>query len=121
MTPIVIIGRFRYSNAKVMGVGHDWAEENADLTWVEGLTKVDTFHIAPDRGMAVYYFGTTDQAKTALPDLQKFFQGYAEMFDCQNYLGTGILQCHAQREADKPVQIAVPMLAEQASAVNASW
>ena len=53
MTPIVIIGRFRYSNAKVMGVGHDWAEENADLTWVEGLTKVDTFHIAPDRGMAV--------------------------------------------------------------------
>ena len=83
MTPIVIIGRFRYSNAKVMGVGHDWAEENADLTWVEGLTKVDTFHIAPDRGMAVYYFGTTDQAKTARPDLQKFFQGYGEMFDCR--------------------------------------
>ena len=27
MTPIVIIGRFRYSNAKVMGVGHDWAEK----------------------------------------------------------------------------------------------
>ena len=30
--PIVIIGRFRYANAKVMGVGHDWAEGNADLT-----------------------------------------------------------------------------------------
>ena len=34
--PIVIIGRFRYANAKVMGVGHDWAEGNADLTWELG-------------------------------------------------------------------------------------
>ena len=54
--PIVLIGRFRYANSSVMGVGHDWAEENADLTWVVGLMKVDTFHIAPDMGMAVYYF-----------------------------------------------------------------
>ena len=51
--PIVLIGRFRYANAQIMGVGHDWAEDNADLTWVAGLTKVDTFHIAPDMGMAV--------------------------------------------------------------------
>ena len=34
--PIVIIGRFRYSNASMMGVGHDWAEENSDLTWEMG-------------------------------------------------------------------------------------
>ena len=81
--PIVIIGRFRYANAKVMGVGHDWAEGNADLTWVAGLTKVDTFHIAPDLGMAVFFFQEAEQAKTTLPELRKFFQGYSEMFDCK--------------------------------------
>ena len=81
--PIVLIGRFRYANAQIMGVGHNWAEDNADLTWLAGLTKVDTFHIAPDMGMAVYYFKETEQAKFALPELKKFFHGYAEMFDCK--------------------------------------
>ena len=66
MSEIVIIGHFRYKNGKIMGVGHDWAEDNADLTWVKGLTKVDTFHIAPDKGMA-----------------KEFFDGYAEMFECR--------------------------------------
>ena len=83
MPPIVIIGRFRYSNAKLMGVGHDWAEENADLSLVKGLIKVDTFHIAPDRGMAIYYFKTSEQAKGTLPQLQKLFTNYSEMFDCK--------------------------------------
>ena len=31
MPLVVIIGRFRYINAKIMSAGHDWAEENADL------------------------------------------------------------------------------------------
>ena len=81
--PIVVIGRFRYANAKVMGVGHDWAESNADLTWVAGLIKVDTFHIAPDLGMAVFFLQEAEQAKSALSELRKLFQGYSEMFDCK--------------------------------------
>ena len=52
MPSIVIIGRFRYSNAKIMGVGHDWAEENADLTWLTGLIKVDTFHHRQGKGLS---------------------------------------------------------------------
>ena len=52
--PSVIIGRFRYINARVMSAGHDWAEENSDLRGLKGRIKVDTFHIAPDRGMAVF-------------------------------------------------------------------
>ena len=83
MPPIVIIGRFRYSNAKIMGVGHDWAEENADLTGIKGLIKVDTFHISPDRGMAIYYLRTSEQAKAALPALEKFFSDYSVMFNCK--------------------------------------
>ena len=73
----------RYKNGKIMGVGHDWAEENADLTWVNGLTKVDTFHIAPDKGMAIYFFKSTEQAKQSLPRLKEFFAGYSEMFECR--------------------------------------
>ena len=83
MSEIVIIGHFRYKNGKIMGVGHDWAEENADLTWVKGLTKVDTFHIAPDKGMAIYFFKSTEQAKQSLPRLKEFFAGYSEMFECR--------------------------------------
>lgn len=83
MPPIVIVGRFRYSNSKIMGVGHDWAEENADLSWVKGLIKVDTFHISPDRGMAIYYFKQAEQATESLPELQNFFNEYAKMFECK--------------------------------------
>ena len=66
-----------------MGVGHDWAEENADRTWLTGLIKVDTFHISPDWGMAIYFIKTIEQAKAALPVLEKFFVGYSEMFNCK--------------------------------------
>ena len=63
MPPVVIIGRFRYINAKIMSAGHDWAEKNSDLRGLKGLIKVDTFHIAPDRGMAVFYLRTGEHAK----------------------------------------------------------
>ena len=75
--PIVIIGRFRYANAKVMGVGHDWAEGNADLTWVAGLTKVDTFHIAPDLGMAVSFFKRPSRPKPRFPNCASSFRDIA--------------------------------------------
>tara|TARA_Y200000002_G_scaffold77065_1_gene60620 strand:+ start:221 stop:367 length:147 start_codon:yes stop_codon:yes gene_type:complete len=45
--------------------------------------KVGTFHIASDKGIAFYYFRETEKAKSALPELKKFFHGYAEMFDCR--------------------------------------
>ena len=44
---------------------------------------MDTFHIAPDLGMAVFFFQEAEQAKNTLPELRKFFQGYSEMFDCK--------------------------------------
>ena len=83
MPTVVIIGRFRYVNAKIMSAGHDWAEENADLRGLKGLNKVDTFHIAPDRGMAIYYFWKAEHAKAALPQLEHLFNDYSKMFDCK--------------------------------------
>ena len=75
MPPAVIIRRFKYINAKIMSAGHDWAEENADLRGLKGLIKVDTFHIAPDRGMAIYYFRKAEHATAALPQLENSFNG----------------------------------------------
>ena len=83
MPPIVIIGRFRYINARVMSAGHDWAEENSDLRGLKGLIKVDTFHIAPDRGMVIFYLRTAEHAKASLPQLENSFDGYSKMFDCK--------------------------------------
>ena len=83
MPQIVVIGRFRYSNAKIMAVGHDWVEENGDFSSVEGMTRVDTFHISPDRGMAIYYFKKAEDAQRAYPQLQDMMSGYATMFECK--------------------------------------
>ena len=83
MPPVVIIERFRYINAKIMSAGHDWAKGNADLRGLKGLIKVDTFHIAPDRGMAIYYFRKAEHATAALPQLENSFNDYSKMFDCK--------------------------------------
>ena len=58
MPPVVIIGHFRYANAKLMGVGHDWLEENGDFSGFEGMTHAEAFHIVPDRGMGLFFFET---------------------------------------------------------------
>ena len=50
MPKIVIIGNFRYANAKLMGVGHDWLEENGDFSDFKGMIQAETFHIVPRPG-----------------------------------------------------------------------
>ena len=58
-----------------MGVGHDWAEEERfDLTWVKGLIKVDTFLIAPDKGMAIYFLSQRSEAVTIASKTKRFFR-----------------------------------------------
>ena len=54
--PIVIIGRFRYANAKVMGVGHDWAEGFAfDKTQEFDLSTGETkYHVQCFKQKLVY-------------------------------------------------------------------
>ncbi len=51
--PFVIVGQFRYINAKIMSAEHDWAEENADLRGLKSLIEIDAFHNVLDRGMAI--------------------------------------------------------------------
>ena len=53
------------------------------LKWTPYHIAPDLDHIAPDLGMAVFFLREAEQAKFALSDLRKFFQGYSEMFDCK--------------------------------------
>ena len=66
-----------------MSAGHDWSEENADMRGTKGLIKIDTFHIAPDRGMGIFYFRTAEHARAALSQLENSFNDYSKMFDCK--------------------------------------
>ena len=75
--PIVIIGRFRYANAKVMGVGHDWAEGNADLTWVAGLKKWTPFISRPIWGWLFSFFKRPSRPKPRFPNCASSFRDIA--------------------------------------------
>ena len=66
-----------------MSAGHDWSEKNANIRGLKGLIKVDTFHIAPERGMEIFYLRTTEHARAALPQLENSFNDYSKMFDCK--------------------------------------
>ena len=83
MALFVIIGNFRYANAKLMGVGHDWLEENGDFSGFQGIIRIEAFHIVPDRGMGLFFFDTKESAKEALPEMQRAMRDYAQMFDCK--------------------------------------
>ena len=89
MPQFVIIGNFRYANAKLMGVGHDWLEENGDFSGFKGMTQAETFHIAPDRGMGLFCFDTKESA-TSLPEMQRGMREYSQMFDCKVTWDLGI-------------------------------
>jgi hypothetical protein len=91
MPPVVIIGHFRYANAKLMGVGHDWLEENGDFSGFEGMTHAEAFHIVPDRGMGLFFFETKEKAQTAMPGMQQTMRAYAEMFECKVTWDLGFL------------------------------
>ena len=63
MPQFVIIGNFRYTNAKLMGVGHDWLEENGDFSGFKGMIRIEAIHIVPDRGTGLFFFDTKESAK----------------------------------------------------------
>ena len=83
MPQFVIIGNFRYANAKLMGVGHDWLEENGDFSSFKSMIRAETFHIVPDRGMGLFFFDTKESAKEALPEMQRAMRDYTQMFECK--------------------------------------
>ena len=48
----VAILTLRYLEPHLMGLAHDWVEQNAP-TEIPGATRTRSFHIAPERGMSI--------------------------------------------------------------------
>ena len=48
----VAILTLRYMEPHLMGLAHDWVEQNAPEE-IPGATRMRSFHIAPDRGMSI--------------------------------------------------------------------
>ena len=46
----------RYSNAKLMHVGHQYVAPNFDLSKLKVLLAVDAYHTAPDKGLGIFTF-----------------------------------------------------------------
>ena len=72
---------FRYLNPKLMGPAHDFVEQNAPKEMPKGFVSSRSFHIAPDRGMAIMWFKTQEDLDNAFPILKDFQNKLAEMFN----------------------------------------
>ena len=50
------ISNVRYSNSKLMHVGHQYVASNIDPSTLKGLVSVDAYHIFPDNGLGIFTF-----------------------------------------------------------------
>ena len=74
---------FRYLNPRLMGPAHDFVEQNAPKEMPKGFVSSRSFHIAPDRGMAIMWFKTQQDLDNAFPIFKDFQKKIAEMFDAK--------------------------------------
>ena len=78
----VIIMSIRYMKPSLMAPAHDWAEKNVPKD-VPGAHRHRSFHIAPDRGMSIFYFDTNENLNAAFPSMKEFQQNVAAKFDAK--------------------------------------
>lgn len=82
----------RYLNPLLMGSAHDWVADNMP-PMPEGVIRMRSFHIAPDRGMSIIWFDSHDHLDAAFPHLKAFQQQIAERFEAR---------CEAQKGITSP-------------------
>ena len=46
----------RYSNPKLMHIGHQYVAANFDPTVINGLLEMKAYHISPDKGVGIFTF-----------------------------------------------------------------
>ena len=91
----------RYSNPKLMHVGHQYVSANFDPTNLKGLVAVDGYHISPDKGLGIFTFNNQANLEKHLPDLKNFFKDYEDRFSCKASIETGIVNAELDYKADK--------------------
>ncbi|MCH1482844.1 MAG: hypothetical protein L7W95_03175 [Alphaproteobacteria bacterium] len=75
----VAILTLRYMEPHLMGLAHDWVEQNAPKE-IPGATRMRSFHIAPDRGMSIIWFESQEALDAQLPMIKEFQNMLAEKF-----------------------------------------
>ena len=90
----------RYSNPKLMHVGHQYVSENFDPTEMKGLLELKAYHIAPDKGIGVFIFDNQNNLQKHLPNLKLFFKDYEERFTCKSTIETGIVNSELFYKSD---------------------
>ena len=91
----------RYSNAKLMHVGHQYVAANFDPANLKGLIAVDAYHISPDKGLGIFTFNNQANLERHLPDLKNFFKDYEDRFSCKASIETGIVNSELDYKANK--------------------
>ena len=57
-----------------MGSAHDWIGQNIAI---DGVVRMRSFHIAPDRGMTIIWFDSQEHLDAAFPHMKAFQQQIA--------------------------------------------
>ena len=86
-----IFSNVRYSNPKLMHVGHQYVASNFDLSNLKGLIAVDAYHITPDKGLGIFTFDNQANLQKYIPVLKEFFKDYEDRFSCKANIETGIV------------------------------
>lgn len=85
----VIIMSMRFMNPALMGLAHDWAEQNAPQE-IPGAHRMRSFHIAPDRGMTLIWFNSQESLDAAFPMIKQVQNEIAEKFEARAEIQKGI-------------------------------
>mgnify|MGYP005744907697 FL=1 len=86
-----IICSVRYSNPKLMHVGHQHMAQTFDPKQLKGLLELQTFHISPDKGLGIFTFDNQENMQNNPPNLKAFNKDYEDRFSCKIIVDTGIV------------------------------
>ena len=91
----------RYSNPKLMHVGHQYVASNFDPSSLKGLVAVDAYHISPDKGLGIFTFNNQSSLEKHITVIKEFFKDYEDRFSCKATIETGIVNEELDYKADK--------------------
>ena len=91
----------RYSNPKLMHVGHQYVASNFDPSTLKGLVAVDAYHISPDKCLGIFTFNNQSNLEKHITVLKEFFKDYEDRFSCKATIETGIVNEELDYKADK--------------------
>ena len=91
----------RYSNPKLMHVGHQYVASNFDPSILKGLVAVDAYHISPDKGLGIFTFNNQSSLEKHITVIKEFFKDYEDRFSCKATIETGIVNKELDYKVDK--------------------